>query len=75
MRSLLIFVISCYQWVLSPFFGQNCRFHPSCSQYAKQAIAEHGVFRGAWLSIRRLSRCHPWHEGGEDPVPPGRHYH
>ena len=69
MRSILIFFVRCYQYLISPFLGQHCRFHPSCSCYAIGAIKSHGVFRGAWLTIRRLSRCHPWHEGGFDPVP------
>ncbi|RLQ22052.1 membrane protein insertion efficiency factor YidD [Seongchinamella sediminis] len=75
MRRFLITLISCYKVLLSPFLGNNCRFHPSCSSYAQQAIAEHGVLKGSWLAIRRLSKCHPWHEGGIDPVPPCRHSH
>jgi len=73
MRRLLIFLIACYKACLSPFMGDNCRFHPSCSSYAQQAIAEHGVLRGCRLALVRLSRCHPWHEGGVDPVPPCAH--
>jgi len=75
MRSLLVFLISCYKMVISPFLGHHCRFYPTCSSYAQQAIAEHGVFRGVWLAARRLSKCHPWHEGGADPVPPCQHPH
>ena len=69
MRSLLIGIIKLYQYLLSPFFGQNCRFHPTCSQYAVEAINEHGVFKGGYLSMRRILKCHPFNEGGLDPVP------
>lgn len=58
-----------YQWLISPLLGTNCRFHPSCSDYARQAIARHGVLRGGWLALWRVVRCSPWHEGGIDPVP------
>lgn len=75
MRRVLIFLISCYKVILSPFLGNNCRFYPSCSSYAQDAIATHGVFKGSWLALRRLSKCHPWHEGGADPVPPCSHTH
>jgi putative membrane protein insertion efficiency factor len=74
MRTLLIILIDAYRWLLSPWLGGNCRFHPSCSCYAREAIARHGVLRGSWLAGRRLGRCHPWHPGGYDPVPDaGRH--
>jgi putative membrane protein insertion efficiency factor len=69
MRKILTVLISVYQYAISPFLGNNCRFHPTCSCYAQQAISRHGVVRGGWLSLRRISRCHPWHEGGIDPVP------
>ena len=69
MRFVLKFLIRAYQVALSPLLGQNCRFYPSCSHYAIEAIEEHGALRGAWLSVKRISRCHPWHEGGFDPVP------
>ncbi|TGD72796.1 membrane protein insertion efficiency factor YidD [Mangrovimicrobium sediminis] len=75
MRSFFIYMISCYKALLSPFLGHNCRFYPTCSSYAQEAIAEHGILRGGWLSLRRIGKCHPWHEGGADPVPPGRHIH
>lgn len=59
-----------YQVLLSPFLGSNCRFQPSCSAYAEEALRKHGVFRGSWLAIRRIGRCHPWGGSGYDPVPP-----
>lgn len=58
-----------YQWMLSPLFAGSCRFSPSCSEYARDAIARYGVARGVWLSARRLARCHPLCEAGFDPVP------
>jgi len=69
MRFVLKFLIRAYQVALSPLLGQNCRFYPSCSHYALEAIEEYGALRGAWLTVKRISRCHPWHEGGFDPVP------
>jgi len=67
--TLLIRLISFYQLSLSLLIGNQCRFHPTCSQYTKEAIAIHGSGRGAWLGLRRICSCHPWHEGGYDPVP------
>ena len=58
-----------YQLVISPLLGQRCRFYPTCSQYAIEAVERHGVIRGLWLSVRRVARCHPFHPGGFDPVP------
>jgi hypothetical protein len=55
--------------------GNNCRFFPSCSTYAQEAIATHGALKGSYLALLRVTRCHPWHEGGEDPVPPCSHPH
>lgn len=69
MRRLLSLLIRAYQLLLSPFLGNHCRFHPSCSAYAQEAILRHGAARGGWLALRRIGRCHPWHEGGLDPVP------
>jgi putative membrane protein insertion efficiency factor len=69
MRVLLIALIRGYQWFISPLLGNHCRFYPSCSQYAREAIERHGAVRGVWLAIRRVTRCHPWHPGGVDPVP------
>ncbi len=58
-----------YQWTIRPVIGANCRFHPSCSEYAVEALATHGALRGTVLSARRILRCNPWNEGGFDPVP------
>jgi len=69
MRHLLLLLIRGYQYLLSPLLGSHCRFHPTCSSYAYQAISRFGALRGGWLALRRLGRCHPWHEGGIDPVP------
>jgi uncharacterized protein len=67
---LLRTLIRLYQLLVSPVLGPNCRFHPSCSAYAAEAIATHGAIHGSWLAIRRLLRCHPWGGSGYDPVPP-----
>ena len=75
MQRFLIALISLYKACLSPFLGNNCRFHPTCSSYAQEAIATHGVLKGSLLAIRRIGKCHPWHEGGVDPVPPCPHSH
>ncbi|TAK54751.1 MAG: membrane protein insertion efficiency factor YidD [Gammaproteobacteria bacterium] len=72
MKKLLQLPIRLYQWFLSPLLGQNCRYHPSCSAYALEALELHGAGRGSWLAVRRICRCHPWHEGGYDPVPESR---
>ena len=69
MRTVLSVLIRAYQYVVSPLFTPNCRFHPSCSAYALEAVERHGSLRGAWLALKRLLRCHPWHSGGCDPVP------
>ncbi|MBK8016042.1 MAG: membrane protein insertion efficiency factor YidD [Betaproteobacteria bacterium] len=68
-RILLQRSIRLYQVSLSPYFGQGCRFHPTCSCYAIEALERHGVFQGGWLALKRLLRCHPFHAGGHDPVP------
>ena len=78
MRTVLILLIRAYQYLLSPWVGQHCRFYPSCSCYAATAIERFGSWRGLGLAIRRIGRCHPWHPGGIDPVPdklPRCHHH
>ncbi len=69
MARLLILLIKAYQYLLSPWVGNSCRFTPTCSQYAIEALHKHGALRGSWLMTRRLLRCHPWHPGGHDPIP------
>lgn len=69
MRHVATLLIRIYQWTVSPLLGPTCRFHPSCSNYALEAINRFGILRGGWLTVRRLGRCHPWHPGGFDPVP------
>jgi putative membrane protein insertion efficiency factor len=69
MKSLLLGLIRAYQLLLGPWWGGRCRFTPTCSEYAIEAIEAHGSLRGTWLASRRLARCHPWCEGGFDPVP------
>ena len=66
---VLVGAIRAYQWALSPVLGPACRFEPSCSRYAAQAVRQHGVLRGSWLTMKRLARCHPFNPGGLDPVP------
>lgn len=69
MSRLLIYLVKIYQYAISPLLGSHCRFTPTCSQYAVEALTKHGMAKGFWLSMRRLSRCHPRHPGGYDPVP------
>ncbi|MDJ0702570.1 MAG: membrane protein insertion efficiency factor YidD [Leptolyngbyaceae cyanobacterium MO_188.B28] len=69
MKILLIWLIRGYRRFISPLFPPTCRFQPTCSQYALDALERFGVFRGSWLAIRRILRCHPFHPGGYDPVP------
>jgi len=68
-KVLLLALLRAYQYAIRPLLGANCRFYPSCSDYAKEAIERHGAARGAWFAVRRVGRCHPYHSGGFDPVP------
>ena len=70
MKTLLVWLLRGYQLLLSPMLGPRCRFYPSCSNYAIEALRVHGAARGSWLAARRVGRCHPWNAGGFDPVPP-----
>jgi putative membrane protein insertion efficiency factor len=69
LASPLILLVRLYQWVLRPVIGANCRYFPSCSDYAVEALMKHGAMRGSWLAGRRILRCNPWMAGGIDPVP------
>lgn len=69
MKRLLIGLVRGYQLLISPLLGNNCRYTPSCSTYTIEAMEKHGALKGLWMGIRRVGRCHPFHEGGYDPVP------
>lgn len=69
MKTLLLGLLSVYRYAISPLLGRNCRFHPSCSEYAAEAVQRHGALKGGWLAFKRVGRCHPFHPGGYDPVP------
>lgn len=69
MVRILRAAVVAYRWLLRPLLPPACRFHPTCSEYAEQALARHGALRGSWLAVARLCRCGPWHPGGHDPVP------
>lgn len=74
MKYILIFFVRVYQILVSPFLPANsCRFYPTCSQYAIEAIQKHGAIRGLTLAVKRILKCHPYHEGGYDPVPEAKH--
>lgn len=82
MRYVLVAALRVYRRIVSPLYGEVCRYYPSCSAYALEAVERHGAARGTWLTVRRLGRCHPWAEGGVDHVPghvpssdPGREPH
>ena len=70
LRALVIGLVRAYQLIFRPILGSNCRFTPSCSDYALEAVREYGAVRGGYLATRRILRCNPWHPGGDDPVPP-----
>ena len=69
MKRIVIWLIKGYRFFLSPLLGNNCRYTPSCSSYAIEAVQKYGVVRGSFLTTKRIARCHPWHPGGYDPVP------
>lgn len=69
MKRLLVALLKGYKYAISPFLGRNCRYVPSCSEYAAEAVQKYGAARGGWLGLKRVCRCHPWHPGGYDPVP------
>ena len=66
---LMVGLVRGYQWLIRPLLPAACRFHPSCSEYYRQALMSVGLMRATWLAVRRIGRCHPWHEGGYDPPP------
>ncbi|MBS1213984.1 MAG: hypothetical protein H6R26_2601 [Proteobacteria bacterium] len=66
---MLLALIRGYQYAISPLLGRNCRYLPTCSEYAAEAVTKYGAIRGGWLGVKRVCRCHPWHPGGYDPVP------
>lgn len=66
MKSIFLGLIWLYQWTIGPMIGNRCRFYPSCSNYSKEALQKYGVFKGLWLTVRRICRCHPWNPGGVD---------
>lgn len=72
MKYVLIGLLRAYRALISPLYGQVCRYYPSCSAYALEAVRVHGSIRGSWLAVRRVARCHPWAAGGVDHVPPPR---
>ncbi|HET8829275.1 MAG TPA: membrane protein insertion efficiency factor YidD [Pelobium sp.] len=67
--SFFLLIIKIYQYLISPLLGSSCRFTPTCSQYGVEAIKKHGAFKGGWLTVKRIARCHPWGNHGHDPVP------
>jgi uncharacterized protein len=75
MRTIVKSLITAYRWLVSPLLAPSCRYYPSCSAYALDAVEAHGALRGAWLATKRIARCHPWHAGGVDPVPPAQDAH
>jgi putative membrane protein insertion efficiency factor len=68
MRKLIVAILRLYKWALSPLLPSACRYYPSCSEYMRQAVEKYGPARGVWMGIKRIARCHPFHQGGLDPV-------
>jgi hypothetical protein len=69
MTRILLFLVKAYQYLISPMLGPSCRYTPTCSEYAVQALKKYGALKGVWMSVKRVGRCHPWHDGGYDPLP------
>ena len=69
MKTVLIALLRFYRYAISPMLGRNCRFHPTCTEYAIEAVQRHGALRGGWMAAKRVGRCHPFNPGGYDPVP------
>ncbi|MCB1897912.1 membrane protein insertion efficiency factor YidD [Cognatazoarcus halotolerans] len=69
MKTILLALLRFYQYAISPMLGRNCRYHPTCSAYAVEAVERHGALKGGWLALKRVGRCHPFKPGGYDPVP------
>ena len=69
MKYILIGIFKLYQWLISPLLPPVCRFNPTCSSYGIEAVQKHGFFKGGWLAVKRISKCHPWGKSGYDPVP------
>ncbi|MBF0379650.1 MAG: membrane protein insertion efficiency factor YidD [Magnetococcales bacterium] len=69
MKPVILALIKCYRYCISPMLPRSCRFYPSCSEYAAEAVTDYGALKGSWLAMRRLAKCHPFHPGGVDPVP------
>ena len=74
-RNISVVLLRIYRAVISPLYGDVCRYYPSCSAYTMQAVQQYGVIGGSWFGIRRIARCHPWAAGGVDDVPPRKHQH
>jgi uncharacterized protein len=68
-KPVILAIIKCYRYCISPMLPRSCRFYPSCSEYAAEAVTDYGALKGSWLAMRRLAKCHPFHPGGVDPVP------
>jgi len=72
MKYIFIYLVRGYQLMISPYFPSSCRYNPTCSSYAIEALKEYGTIKGLWMTIKRIGRCHPWADGGDDPVTPNK---